>query len=358
MFKRAPNTREASSKRVFETQDIAKRLGVLAPERTYINNHPIGRPIAIFNPAALLSENGDFLEVYARIIVGYYMYVSAIMKIDILLDDVLSGRVSTNYYSGYIVIAPSTKYDIWGVEDPRTTRISDKRITVYCGRTVNYFNPAIRKERTLPVMAYSRNGSKWIKRAVFVFPSHIRGHIISDKDAFVYVLPSGKTVLFHRPHTDDDNHYLVISEIPSEALSDGNKVEEFSVSNTHIVLDPAPFEIKLGWATPPIPVSNQEYLVFIHGIDKEIEAYRAFAALLKEGKDSPLYVTAVTPTYVIEPREPYEIFGDRPYVVFPCAALKIDNQIVMLYGAADYVVGFASIDLTHLLELLDKGRVE
>ena len=41
------------------------------------------------------------------------------------------------------------------------------------------------------------------------------------------------------------------------------------------------------------------------------------------------------------PAAPYELTGDVPNVVFPCAALTEGNKIAVYYGAADTCVGMA-----------------
>ena len=68
-------------------------------------------------------------------------------------------------------------------------------------------------------------------------------------------------------------------------------------------------------------------------------------------------VRAVTPRYIMAPREPYEVYGDRPYTVFPCGAARIDDKLLVSYGAADYMVAFALIDVDELLAEIDRGRI-
>ncbi|MEM4101061.1 MAG: glycosidase, partial [Desulfurococcaceae archaeon] len=61
--------------------------------------------------------------------------------------------------------------------------------------------------------------------------------------------------------------------------------------------------------------------------------------------------------YIMEPRTPYEVYGDRPFTVFPCGAQIVDDKVIVAYGAADYLVGFGAIDLAELMSALEKGRV-
>jgi predicted GH43/DUF377 family glycosyl hydrolase len=55
----------------------------------------------------------------------------------------------------------------------------------------------------------------------------------------------------------------------------------------------------------------------------------------------------------MEPRIMPEVFGDRPYTIFPCGAdILPDGRLVVTYGAADYMVGIAAFDIERILELM------
>ncbi len=356
MFRVLEEAYQASETRIFETRDIVRRMGIIPPTHIHIRNYPMSNPVTAFNASMILV--GDTVEVYARVIFGYYMYVSAVVRFDINIEDLLSGYVSSSHYTAELVVYPGSKYDIWGVEDPRTYVISNRRFMTYCGRTINYFHSYRRVERTLPVTAVSKDGKHWTKCCVFTLHRQLRNNLISDKDAFIHIA-HGKPYLFHRPHMSDEQHYLTISKFDIEMLNkalEGGGITEIPVHDTVVVLLPGKFEYKLGWSTPPIPVSNDEYLVLIHGVDKEMEVYRVFAALIKFENDMPR-ITAVTPYYIMEPKAVYEVCGDRPYVVFPCGIIRIDEKLIISYGAADFLIGFGEIDLSTLMSILDKNRL-
>jgi predicted GH43/DUF377 family glycosyl hydrolase len=348
-FRLAPGALEAAKLRRPETRDMAERLGVLPPERIHLTNYPVGRPLAAFNASAVVE--GDEARVYARIIVGYYLYVSAVAEIRVPLEDILYGGVNLHHYAARVVVHPSTKYDIWGVEDPRVFRLDGILHMVYTGRTVNYFNPSIRRERTLPVVAV-REGEEWAKKAVLVLPAELRRQVVSDKDAFL-VKVNGDLLLFHRPHMSDEKFYLTVSRLPEPPYKckvDSGKLCELEVEDTTVVMVEAGFESKIGWSTPPIMLDKSTLLTFIHGVDAEMGAYRLFAAVL-EYDGSEVRVQAVTPHYIMEPKIMPEVFGDRPFTIFPCGADRLpDGRILVTYGAADYMVGLAAFNLSEILE--------
>ncbi len=329
-----------------KTVDIVKRLCVITASRVHLKRYPVDNPVTIFNPS-IVYEDHDII-IYGRIILGYFTYASAVAEIFVPIRDIYSNTFS-GHYTAEITVYPDNKFDMWGVEDPRVYDVEGKRLMTYCGRTVNYFNPSVRTERTLPVTAVLEK-DRWRKICVFRMPEELRGFVISDKDAFIMKTRDGLK-LFHRLHMRDEKFYLVVSDIPENVL-ELDEFKEISVKNTSLALEPAEFEDKLGWATPPVEV-DKEYLVLLHGVDSEMKCYRVFAALLNEKGE----ITAVTPHYIMEPRENYEVYGDRPFTVFPCGAQIVDDKLLISYGAADSAIGIGEVDVSELMSILDSNRV-
>ena len=69
--------------------------------------------------------------------------------------------------------------------------------------------------------------------------------------------------------------------------------------------------------------------------------YAMGAAILD--KNHPEKVLYRTREYLLGPAAPYELQGDVPNVVFPCAALQDGERVAVYYGAADTVVGMAFV---------------
>lgn len=321
-----------------KTVDIVKRLGVITANRVHLTNHAADNPVTIFNPA-ILCENDD-LKIYARIVLGYFTYTSAVIELEIPIAEL--DYLSEGHYSGRIVIQPDNEYDIWGVEDPRVCVIRGKAVITYSGRTVNYFRPGL--ERVLPIAAI-REDNGWKKVRVFTFTGE---QVVSDKDAFL--TETNNLTLFHRLHTQSDEYHCVTNDVPAEVLS-GKELIKSALSNARIAIKAANFEDKIGWGTPPVKV-GKEYLLLLHGVDKN-QWYKVFAVLM----DKNTKITAVTRCYIMEPRESYEVYGDRPFTVFPCGLCKVDDKLLVSYGAADFASGIGEIDLSRLMSLLDKNRI-
>ena len=79
------------------------------------------------------------------------------------------------------------------------------------------------------------------------------------------------------------------------------------------------------------------------------------AALLD--KDSPEKVLYRTQDYLLAPAELYELTGDVPNVLFPCAALTEGDKLAVYYGAADTVVCMAFGYISEIIEFMKKRSV-
>jgi len=341
------------------TNDIVIRAGVISPDRIMLHNYPIANPVTAFNPGLHYSKSLDALELYPRIIIGYYRYVSYIARLNVPIDDVFSSYVSTNYYPSEIVVYPSTKYDVWGVEDPRVYELRGKLFMTYTGRTVDYFNPRAVKDRTLPITAvYDEDRRIWVKKFVFLLKRGKFPEAVSNKDAFLHETGNNDVFVFHRPHFVDNTFHLFVSLLGEERLrQEEGGIKEILIDNAFDVLKPAEFESKLGWASNPIDVGKDHVVALVHAVDKDGVIYRVFALLMKLSQHD-LAIEAVTPNYIMEPRRHYELAGDRPLTIFPCGSVRIGKDtIVISYGASDSMIGLAIVSLEELMGELDKGRI-
>ena len=335
-----------------KTKDIVRRALVITPHQVKLKGYPIKHPASIFNPALKFNEKENKLEVYGRIIMGYFSYASAIVKLTLELDEIYSPNEKREW-EGEIVVYPSLSFDIWGTEDPRITQVDDQVFITYCGRTVNYFNPAIRVERALPIITVKKDG-EWKKVSVVRVPPKLRKNLVSDKDAFVFKIDD-QEILFHRPHFSlkgREEYHLVISKIP-EKINQAESFKEVIIKDSMVFFKKAEFEVKIGWGTPPVEISKNKYLILLHGVDKRMRCYRVFACLF----DKNLNLLGLTKYYIMQPKETYEIYGDRPWVIFPCGIEKLDDKILISYGAADSFIGIGEIDLSEILSEMDKVKV-
>ena len=121
------------------------------------------------------------------------------------------------------------------------------------------------------------------------------------------------------------------------------------------VMKVTPFELsawqctKIGAGAVPIR-TDEGWLIFYHGVINTCNGFRYSmgAAILDiENPDKVLYRSQ---PYLLAPSTLYEMAGDVPNVLFPCAALCDEGKVAVYYGAADTVVGMT---FGYLQEIID-----
>jgi beta-1,4-mannooligosaccharide/beta-1,4-mannosyl-N-acetylglucosamine phosphorylase len=121
----------------------------------------------------------------------------------------------------------------------------------------------------------------------------------------------------------------------------------------------------IGSGPPPV-ITNDGWLHIYHGVATHFASSNIYQAgvVLLEAND-PTRVLGRSRNNILEPREPYELSGQVPNVVFPSGLVVErtdaagralpDSPVKVYYGAADTVVGLAE---TTIRELTDAAREE
>ncbi len=111
---------------------------------------------------------------------------------------------------------------------------------------------------------------------------------------------------------------------------------------TKVGAGPCPIEIDEGW------------LLIYHGVRFTCNGfvYSVGGAILD--KEKPWKVLYRTKRYLLYPTELYEMVGDIPNVIFPCAALidEKKNEMALYYGGADTCVCVAYADMDELVKFI------
>ncbi|MGQ9719399.1 MAG: hypothetical protein ACUVWK_06160 [Nitrososphaerales archaeon] len=226
-----------------------------------------------------------------------------------------------------------------GCEDPRLTVIGDK---IYmCYTAFDAKNPPRVALTWIRVDDFLDRKWYWAKPVLISPPG------LDDKDACVFpekVKDPGtgeeKYLIIHRIGHDIDSALTSSLEFNGETW-----IGEYRwVTPRKGCWD----SVKIGIAAPPIK-TREGWILLYHGVDEEA-TYRVGAILL-DPKD-PLEVIARTDEPIFEPEETYEKIGLVNNVVFPCGAVVIVNKIYMYYGAADRVIGVATLETEKLLRAL------
>ncbi|HKZ81907.1 MAG TPA: hypothetical protein VJ124_26810 [Pyrinomonadaceae bacterium] len=225
--------------------------------------------------------------------------------------------------------------EVWGVEDPRITRMEEweKYAVVYTSYSTS--GPLVSLALTSDFRQFERKG--------VVMPPE-------DKDAALFPCRfGGRWALIHRPianfpqnkaniwisFSPDLKHWgdhTVVLEARRGAWWDANKIG----------LSPQPIETPEGW------------LIIYHGVRMTPAGclYRLGLALLD--LDNPTKVIRRGDEWIFGPDEPYERVGDVGDVVFPCGATynPTSGEVRIYYGAADTSIALASGKLSELLDWL------
>lgn len=205
--------------------------------------------------------------------------------------------------------------------DPRVTFIEDRYWITWCN---GYHGPTIG-------IAYTFDFKEFFQCENAFLPFNRNGVLFPEKIG-------GKYCMLSRP---SDNGHTPFGDIYLSYSPDMKYWGEH-----RCVMKVAPFEdsawqcAKIGAGAVPIRTKDG-WLIFYHGVINTCNGFRYSmgAALLDLG--DPSKVLYRTRLYLLAPAEIYELAGDVPNVVFPCAALNDEEKVAVYYGAADTVVGVA-----------------
>jgi beta-1,2-mannobiose phosphorylase / 1,2-beta-oligomannan phosphorylase len=306
---------------------------------------------AVFNCAILHYEN-KFHMLY-RAIGEYERYISRI-----------GYASSTDGYSfarsNHIALEPTQDYEEYGIEDPRMVEIDNQVYITYVILSAFVTDgPIVEASTALATttdfLKYTRLGVITTKgsnnKDVVLFPEKMSQQQSSSVLSLSLPLPSNnidradKYFFLHRPSGWIGSKYGV--DKPSIWLGEGNALTNFEKHTLLLKPEEDWEELKVGAGPPPIK-TRTGWLVIYHGVSRE-KVYRAGAAVLD--LHDPSKIIGRTKTPILEPKEPYEKFGDVNNVVFPTGACVVDNdKLFVYYGAADKVCCLATADLNYLLD--------
>lgn len=214
--------------------------------------------------------------------------------------------------------------------DPRVTWIDDRYWITWCN---GYHGPTIGIGYTFDFRTFYQCENAFLpfNRNGVLFPQKI----------------GGRYVMLSRP---SDNGHTPFGDIWLSFSPD----MKYWGEHRH-VMSPTPFEVsawqclKVGAGPSPI-LTDEGWLLFYHGVIQTCNGYRYSMGSAILDRDNPARVLYRTQPYLLAPAMPYEMVGDVPNVVFPCAALTDGNRVVIYYGAADTVV---ALYFGYIREILD-----
>jgi predicted GH43/DUF377 family glycosyl hydrolase len=216
-----------------------------------------------------------------------------------------------------------SKYEEYGIEDPRIVFIEGEYLITYS--------------------AYSRNGVRIGLAKTKDFKTVERFSLITEADyRNVVIFPekiNGLYVRLDRPHSEISPWSIWISYSPDLRYW----------GDSELIIKPEQYhwdEMKIGPGAPPIK-TKQGWLNIYHGVFPTMDGgvYRLGVAL--HDLSNPSKIIAVGDEWILQPEEDYEITGYVHNVIFCCGAVEeADGSVKIYWGGADKVMcgGTAKID--------------
>ncbi|MFC1790486.1 glycosidase [Patescibacteria group bacterium] len=237
---------------------------------------------------------------------------------------------------------PGNDLERFGVEDPRIVFLDNKFQIIYTAASIY---SAIRE---VPGK-YGRMIVPWKVRCSLVVTSDFRKYErkgvilpgIDSKDGTLFPAKiNDQYVLLHRPFPD-----IWISFSPQITEFGSGKVlcrpRSDTWDNDRIGAGAPPLKTPLGW------------LEFYHGIyNSPGKPLQYMMGILLLDLENPTKILYRSQEPVLVPEEPYEKKGYIRNVVFGCGAIEWKEAYYLYYGAADKVIGVASIPKDELLSYL------
>lgn len=232
----------------------------------------------------------------------------------------------------FLAGSPDHPEELWGVEDPRITRVDELDAWVISYTAFGPGGPSVALATTQDFVS--------VKRLGMVCPPE-------DKNASL--LPrrvDGDFVMFHRPvATHNSRADVWMSRSPD--LQSWRAPEPVFGAREGGWWDSA----RIGMGPPPLE-TPEGWLVVYHGVRQTVAGalYRVGLAMLD--LENPAVVIKRCDEWVLGPSEHYEMVGDVPGVVFPCGLIHdVDaDRLRLYYGAADSRIGLATANYSVVMD--------
>lgn len=281
----------------------------------------------VFNPAAVISNDKIYLLYRA---LGTSDQISR-FGLATSTDGIHFARQKHPVYYG-----GQHSHESLGIEDPRVVKIDDTFYLVYT---------AVSEDKTAIVNPDWKEQTAKIPRIALSTTKDFVNYL--DYDVIIPDI-SGKNASLFPKKVDDEYWLLFRDETGITRFADSPRIDYWPETYPLFTKREGFWDCaRIGIGAPPIE-TEKGWLLFYHGVDKS-NIYRLGIMFLD--LEDPRKILYRSPEPVFEPKEDYEKFGFMPNVVFTCGVVEKDNQYFIYYGAADEVIGVATIEKSLVLGL-------
>jgi predicted GH43/DUF377 family glycosyl hydrolase len=299
--------------------------------------------LAVFNPAVV--KLGNKIHLFYRAVGDYENYISR------LGHAIFDENLNLVWKSEKPVLSLGKD----SVEDPSITKIGKSLYMTYVKVKYPSAPPWLREKAGLkPAKPRWKFYSYMVKLDVKGRRVKFRGHRrltrkVNDKN--VELFPEkikGKYFLLHRP-------FKSLFKKPVIKIANFDLKGKGTLYNSRTLIRASVEKWSkniIGAGAPPVK-TEKGWLVIYHGaeIKNKRRVYSAGAMLL--GLDKPERVIARIKKPVLKPEKDYEKKGDIDNVVFPTGTVRLGDELLVFYGAADKRCCAAKVGLKKMLRILD-----
>lgn len=240
-----------------------------------------------------------------------------------------------------------------GCEDPRLTRIGNRIYMTYVA--FNGIEPPRVAITSIKVNDFLSWNWEWEKPKIISPPG------IPDKNCVL--LPEkvrGKFVFFHRIFPNIWIDYVETLDFDGERFIFGRPcftIRPEKWDSRKIGMGPPPIKTRFGWLAIYHGVSGFDPSFYNLGLKPSMfkvdDGYRYKIGLMVLDKDDPEKVLLRPDEPILEPNSWYE-----RTLAYPCGATLIGERLFIYYGAGDYHIALATLELSKVEEALEMLREE
>ncbi len=240
-------------------------------------------------------------------------------------------------------IYPEHKWERFGCEDPRVTRLGDKYYVFYTALSTYPFGAdgikvGVAISKDLKKIEEKHLVTPFNAKAMALFPEKIKGKMCAILAADTDRPPSKIAIAYFNKEEDiwSERHWdKWYSNIDKYTINLKRREAD------HVEVGAPPIKTKYGW------------LLIYSYIKDYFSSRRLFTieSVLLDLND-PTKIIARTDYGLLSPEEDYERYGIVPNTIFPSGALLNKNELSVYYGAADTTVALATGKLSMLAKAM------